>query len=313
MELSTPRTAAAMPWLLLLCLATSGVLQALAQSTSGFISIDCGLPGETVYVQDSLLHTTDAGFIDAYAGSNHNVSDEYIDTSSPNLWWNNLRSFPGGVRNCYTLGSLVAGLKYLIRAKFHYGDYNGLNKPPSFDLYVGVNFWRTVNIPEPKSFIYMEAIVLVPDDSVQVCLVNTGNGVPFISGLDLRPLKNKLYPLANATQGLVLVQRINFGTTDVGGIGYPADLYDRYWFPAFRNSTPTPWTVISTRLKVQIDDDEFQPPETVMQTAITTGNVSSNIEFRLGLQSDRSLGPFKPTASTRSLSNPPLPRRCHPS
>jgi len=292
MELPTPRTAAVMAWLLLLCLATSGVLQALGQSTSGFISIDCGLPGETGYVEaDTLLsYTTDAGFIDT--GSNHNVSAEYILTTVRRIWYT-VRSFPSGARNCYTLGSLVAGLKYLIRAKFFYGDYDGLNRPPTFDLYVGVDFWRTVDAgddPSKSNNWLAEVIVVVPRDSVQVCLVNTGNGVPFISGLDLRPLTNKLYPLANATQGLVLLHRINFGSGIF--IGYPFDPYDRYWLP-FRNSTPTPWVAISTRRTVQIGDNEFQPPEAVMQTAITTGDISSNIDFTLNLKSspsDRSLG-----------------------
>ncbi|CAM0953286.1 unnamed protein product [Alopecurus aequalis] len=276
------RNAASMSWLLLLCIATSGVLQVVAQSTSGFISIDCGLPGKTGYVQaaTSLPHTTDAGFIDAYAGTNQNVDAQFIDSSAPNLWWNTLRSFPSGARNCYTLGSLAAGLQYLIRAKFYYGNYDGLNMPPTFDLHVGVNYWTTVQIPESRYWVYAEAIVVVPRDSVQVCLVNTGTGVPFVSGLDLRPLKNKLYPLANATQGLVLLHR------------YPFDPYDRLWFPFLDPTTPN-WPVISTTTKVQTDDDQFQPPEAVMQTAITTHNGSNNIEFTLDLPSflgDRSMG-----------------------
>jgi hypothetical protein len=42
----------------------------------------------------------------------------------------------------------------------------------------------------------------VPDDFVHACLVNTGSGTPFISGLALRPLiKSSLYPQENATQG----------------------------------------------------------------------------------------------------------------
>jgi len=40
-----------------------------------------------------------------------------------------------------------------------------------------------VNVTDADSAIILEAIVLVPDDFVQVCLVNTGTGTPFISGL----------------------------------------------------------------------------------------------------------------------------------
>jgi hypothetical protein len=125
-----------------------------------------------------------------------------------------VRSFPGGARSCYTLRSLEAGLKYLLRATFMYGNYDGLRRPPVFDLHVGVNFWTTVNVTEADNPVIPEAIVLVLGDSVQVCLVNTGSGTPFISGLDLRPLKSTLYPQANATQGLVLYARLNFGPTN---------------------------------------------------------------------------------------------------
>uniref|UniRef100_A0A0A9FKK5 Malectin-like domain-containing protein n=1 Tax=Arundo donax TaxID=35708 RepID=A0A0A9FKK5_ARUDO len=40
--------------------------------------------------------------------------------------------------------------------------------------------------------------------------------IPFISGLDLRPLKSTLYPKANASQSLVLINsnRFNMGPTD---------------------------------------------------------------------------------------------------
>jgi hypothetical protein len=180
---------------------------------SGFINIDCGLLGTASYVDDAtkLAYVPDAAFIDA--GTNHNISAEYM-TPTLSKRYHNVRSFPDGVRNCYTLRSIVAGLKYLLRATFKYGNYDNLARPPIFDLYIGVNFWTMVNVTDAGSAIMLEAIVLVPDDFVQVCLVNTGSGTPFISGLDLRPLKSTLYPQANATQGLVLYARLNFGPTN---------------------------------------------------------------------------------------------------
>jgi hypothetical protein len=65
-------------WLQLLCLA-GGILEALAQTDSiGFISIDCGLPGEGGYIDDTmkLAYIPDTGFIDS--GTNHNISAEYL-------------------------------------------------------------------------------------------------------------------------------------------------------------------------------------------------------------------------------------------
>ena len=61
----------------------------------------------------------------------------------------------------------------------------------------------------------------MPDDFVQVCLVNTGSGTPFISGLELRPLKSSIYPQVNVTQGLVLLGRRNFGPTASKSKGQP--------------------------------------------------------------------------------------------
>nr|CAB3460920.1 unnamed protein product [Digitaria exilis] len=158
-------------WLLLLCLAavsTAGVLQARAQPDSnGFISIDCGLPGTASYVDDNtkLSYAPDAAFVDD-AGFNHNISAEYI-TPKLSKRYLNVRSFPDAARSCYTLRSLVSGLKYLLRASFVYGNYDGLRRPPVFDLHVGVNFWTTVNITDADKLEIPEAIVLVPGDSVQ--------------------------------------------------------------------------------------------------------------------------------------------------
>ncbi|XBJ06922.1 hypothetical protein VPH35_012507 [Triticum aestivum] len=276
----TRRTMAPRRWLLLLFLA-AGVLQPLAQPDSrGFISIDCGLAEEASYVDDTttLAYVSDSGFTDA--GTNYNISAEYLGFSRRG---HNLRSFPDGVRNCYTLRSLVSGLKYLIRASFLYGNYDGLNRPPaSFDLHIGVNFWKTVNIStwgaDQGNTAVVEAIVVVPDDLLQVCLVNTGGGTPFISSLDLRPLKRTFYPQATAEQGLVMLARFNAAPVNkTGTIRYPDDPHDRLWYPWF---DATIWAEISTTERVYgVGDDLFEVPWKVMQTAIVTRNASENIWF----------------------------------
>lgn len=107
-------------------------------AVAGFISIDCGQPGTANSVDDDtkLSYAPDAAFTDA--GTNHNISVEYIKPTLSKRFLN-LRSFPDGTRSCYTLRSLVPGLKYNLRAEFMYGNYDGLNRPPVFDLYAGVN------------------------------------------------------------------------------------------------------------------------------------------------------------------------------
>ncbi|CAM0878561.1 unnamed protein product [Alopecurus aequalis] len=272
-----------MPWLLLLCLAaTGGVLQAVAQADLGFVTLDCGLQGETGYMDDNttLYYSTDAGFIDA--GVSGNIS---IDYKSPTVrkYWNTVRSFPNGTRNCYTIATPESGLKYLIRGKFWYANYDRLKLLPIFDLYVGVNFWTTVNITDAAFTVVVEAIVFVPDNFVQVCLVNTGLGTPFINGLDLRPLKSTLYPYANETHGLFLVHRYNFGPSDINTFfRYPADPHDRWWL----TFVSIDWAEIKTDLEVaNYHEDFFEAPTAVMQTAITPLKVGSNIEFSLELPS----------------------------
>ncbi|CAM0954469.1 unnamed protein product [Alopecurus aequalis] len=265
--------------LLLLCLAAGLVPQARAQPDSkGFISIDCGLSGKTGYVDDKtkLFYGPDAGFIDA--GTNHNISAEYVTPSMGTTWYN-VRSF-AGTRNCYTLRSLVSGLKYIVRATFMYGNYDDLDRPPVFDLYIGVNYWHTVNITRSEASEMAEAIVVVPDDFVQVCLVNTDRGTPFISSLVLRPLKRTIYPQATAEQGLALVARLNFGPTDDNAIiRYPDDPHDRIWVPMVDTVT---WAEISTKQEVHtIDGELFDVPSAVLQTAIMPRNASQNLEFKV--------------------------------
>ncbi|XBJ26817.1 hypothetical protein VPH35_004169 [Triticum aestivum] len=269
---------AATPWLLFLCLTASGVFQARAQPDSkGFITIDCGLQG-TGYVDNTTKLSVSAdngGFTDD-AGTCHNISAEYVTPLMGKSWFN-LRSFATGAGNCYTLRSIVPGLKYLVRARFMYGNYDGLHRLPMFDLHIGVNFWRTVNISSPFAAKFVEVIVVVPDDYVQVCMINTGAGMPFISGLDLRPLKKTMYPHVTAAQGLVLLARFNFGGDQNTGIRYPDDPHDRIWLPWVNSSS---WTELSTTRKVKYEaDSPFEAPTAVMQTAIRPRNASHNIEF----------------------------------
>ncbi|XP_047044151.1 putative leucine-rich repeat receptor-like protein kinase At2g19210 [Lolium rigidum] len=269
-----------LPLLLLLVFAGVVLLPVHGQADNlGFISIDCGLPvSASGYVDNAtkLSFVSDDGFIDA--GTNSNMSAEYI-TPSMARSWHTVRSFAGAsARNCYTLRTLVSGLKYLIRATFMYGNYDGLNRVPVFDLHVGVNYWTTVNISDADTPVMVEVITLIAGDRpAQVCLVNTGSGTPFISGLGLRPLKDSLYPMANATQGLVLLSRSNLGTGDSKVIRFPDDPHDRFWFP---ESKPTEWSEIATPLKVQhYDNDNFDVPSVVMQTAVTPMNASKPIEY----------------------------------
>ncbi|XP_074573999.1 putative leucine-rich repeat receptor-like protein kinase At2g19210 [Curcuma longa] len=199
-------------FLLALAMASAG---ARSQSTDalGFLSIDCGIEPGSSYVDPltNISYVSDADFIDT--GINHNISAAYIgDGWAPQLL--DLRAFPNGTRNCYTIGSpaVTQGSKYLLRAWFLYGDYDGLGgQTQSFDLHLGVNYWDRVNVTTADSFYWTETITVATAGFFSVCLVNTGTGTPFISGIDLRPLRDSLYPAANEGRSLVLFNRWNLG------------------------------------------------------------------------------------------------------
>ena len=83
---------------------------------------------------------------------------------------------------------------YLIRARFVYGNYDGENQKPIFDLHLGVNERTTVDLTNSGAYGYYYDIIHVPlTDCRDVCLINTGRGVPFISALELRHLDNSIY------------------------------------------------------------------------------------------------------------------------
>ena len=181
-------------------------------SLIGFISIDCGIAEGSEYQQSGQINfVSDVNFIDS--GINHDLPnvalyDKYVH-------YKNVRSFPDGDRNCYTLRPVDKDSKYLIRASFLYGNYDGQNLSPTFDLYLGVDWWATVQNPTTTKQ-FFEIITLATMDFVSVCLVNTGKGTPFISVLSLRPLTNSMYNATNKDQSLKL-----FGRFDMGSAGAP--------------------------------------------------------------------------------------------
>jgi hypothetical protein len=177
----------------------------------GFTSIDCGLPENSNYTEKitDINYISDAKFIDT--GVSKSISPAQMITHQQQLHF--VRSFPSGVRNCYRINVNI-GTQYLIRATFFYGNYDGLSKPPQFELHFGVNVWDTVKFPNASRTIMSEIIYIPSKDYIQPCLVNTGKGTPFISAIELRPLNNNSY-VNNAESDkpvLSLFMRYDFGS-----------------------------------------------------------------------------------------------------
>ncbi|PON89575.1 Malectin-like carbohydrate-binding domain containing protein [Trema orientale] len=241
-------------------------------SGESWLSIDCGATTASVDALTLRAWETDDKFI--ATGENKRLS---TPTNLPQMA--TLRSFPNGSKNCYNL-PLKPQSKYLVRAGFHYGNYDNLQNPPTFDLQLQSGNLN-VNVTTSLDFdpIYHEFITFTTERSVfDVCLIRTQeNQVPFISTLEATIIDREVYRLMNTNMALSLVSRINYGV----GQSVPdrfnefVEKYNRIWKPQevpgylssqFGVSIPISYTV-----------EENNPPDVVMYSAIEANNASESI------------------------------------
>jgi len=174
---------------------------------------------ESSYTEEStgLNFSSDAYFISSgRSGTIKTDSSSGVKYIKP---YKQLRYFPEGTRNCYNL-TVVQGTHYLIRAVFLYGNYDDLNQIPRFDLYLGPNFWTTINWQDPfggeriwlEDGMIEEIIHMPKSNTLDICLVKTGTTTPFISALELRPLRDDTY--TTTTGSLKLMVRQYFSNHD---------------------------------------------------------------------------------------------------
>ncbi|XP_010523140.1 PREDICTED: probable LRR receptor-like serine/threonine-protein kinase At1g07550 [Tarenaya hassleriana] len=234
-----------------------------AQYQQGFISLDCGLPAhESPYTEPftNLTYTSDASFI--RSGKTGRIQKEpggiYMKPYTV------LRYFPDGIRNCYDL-SIVQDTKYLIYAVFVYGNYDGRNSSPRFDLYLGPNLWKTIDLQRGDGA-KEEIIHVSRSNSLSICLVKTGTTTPMISALELRPLRYETY--ISQAGSLKTLFRFYLSKSE-NFLRYPQDVHDRVWIPYFESD----WTLISTTLNVK-DSDGYELPRAATVTAATPANAT---------------------------------------
>ncbi|KAF7814196.1 putative LRR receptor-like serine/threonine-protein kinase [Senna tora] len=259
-----------------------------------FISIDCGAKENYMDETSGIWYDTDENYIQT--GTNYVTSPDFLFQRNPTIdaQISTLRSFPEGQRNCYTLKPKQPTEnnnkninKYLIRAVFAYGNYDNKNQVPIFDIYLGVNYWATMRVGNASYIQYHDIIIshlpIEEDDNdsnmVQVCLVNTGQGTPFINTLELRPMfsNNSIYSyVSNSSTSLPLY--VN-GRADVGTqlpptlVRYKDDVYDRLWnFYNYSN-----WYPLNTSAEISTGDSAYKVPPQVLQTAVQSLNRSYSI------------------------------------
>ncbi|KAG6530389.1 hypothetical protein ZIOFF_012619 [Zingiber officinale] len=236
---------------------------ARSQSTDalGFLSIDCGLNPGSSYVDPvtNISYVSDAGFINT--GVNRNISASYLSDVTPQHL-RTLRSFPNGARNCYTIGSpaVARGSKYLLRAWFVYGNYDGNNgQPLAFDLHLDVNYWSGVNVTNATSHHMTETITVATAGYSSIFLRVPGKH----RHRDAVHLRNRLA----AAEG----QSVSGGERVAE---YPDDPLDRWW-PPNPSISPLLKNVATNSTVRNLPQDSFQVPSVVMQTAVTPFHGSS--------------------------------------
>ncbi|CAA6667523.1 unnamed protein product [Spirodela intermedia] len=243
--------------------------------SAGFISIDCGLPDGSGYRENAtgITYVPDTQYVDA--GETKTVAAEGFARR-----YRTLRVFPEGAGTATTSGRCsrgqVPGASRVLLRRLRRPA-----KPPEFELHIGINVRLTIRLSSDNSSL-SEVIKAAQGDTLWVCLINTNKGTPLISTIQMRQFPDFLYPHANASQSLHLRRRFNFGTE--APLRYPEDPYDRIW-KGLVGSFP----VINTTRRVEATPtDHFQVPSRVLETAISSRNVSVGlaISAAVGNQDD---------------------------
>ncbi|KAJ9129794.1 hypothetical protein P3X46_035242 [Hevea brasiliensis] len=247
----------------------------LATGNPGSISIDCGVNDDYVDDNVGLLYKSDRDFIST--GENHDaeLGSTQFESFTERLC-KNLRSFPTGRKNCYTLRPKQGkNHNYFIKTLFCYGNYDGKNQPPKFDLYIGVNYWITVEGLAGLLWRTYDLFHFSSTDIIHLCLVNTNVGVPFISALELHPVNDSIY-------------RSEFGSLNVVGrcqLSYPTGLNFRYKDDVFQRTwgtcglANTTWVNATSDTQLREIDDSYKLPIEVLKTAAQAQNDIGSLTY----------------------------------
>ncbi|CAE6014236.1 unnamed protein product [Arabidopsis arenosa] len=111
---------------------------------------------------------------------------------------------------------------------------------------------------------------MTKSNSLQICLVKTGPTTPFISSLELRPLRNDIY--ISPYGSLKLLHRVGMAT--FGTIRYPDDVYDRSW-----NTYESANALGITAAPNVNSSNQYELPEVIITSAATP--TFSNYSFRI--------------------------------
>ncbi|XP_059663817.1 uncharacterized protein At1g24485-like [Cornus florida] len=234
------------------------------------LSTDCGALIRTAPTHNShKLWQTDEPFIKT--GEN-----KALPTTNTLFQMNTLCYFLEGHKNCYSLPLQEAYRKFLFRAGFYYGNYDGLSKPPSFRLEIDGNIWANVTTSMSEEMIYYELFYITKKSRTSMCLIRTmDSDVPFISSLEAHYIYDT-YKWMDNTTALYVHNRINYGasTSVERGMNLHAQHYNRIWKSK----------EISNYLNIHVEFIDYdymfgenRPPWMVMGYAIQARNLTDSI------------------------------------
>ncbi|KAK4429144.1 putative LRR receptor-like serine/threonine-protein kinase PAM74 [Sesamum alatum] len=249
-----------------------------------FLRIDCGLTGKTTEHYNNQTWFPDSFFMDH--GKTKQISSETHRNVSQVM--TTLRYFPNREdKNCYSL-PLINTQKFVFRAGFYYGNYDGKSQPPVFDLFLGGQQWATVNSSATDGPVYHELMYAPKNDNISVCLMGRKEygDTPFISYLEATYLdedatdNHTVYGMMRNGTAYHLVARLNFGGHDQvlepwsGMEDVCEERLNRYWTPqpmsGYTNLTFVPTSCSGAAY-------ENRPPNSVINTAISPTNASQSI------------------------------------
>ncbi|XP_020996608.1 probable LRR receptor-like serine/threonine-protein kinase At1g51860 isoform X1 [Arachis duranensis] len=169
----------------------------------------------------------------------------------------------------------------------------------TFDIHLGVNLWDTVSLDSESYWSFTEIIYTHTSDSIQICLVKTGQSTPCISSLELRPLSSSVYALNSTTNSpLLLYLRTDIASLDAREyVRYKDDVYDRIW--RYDRDVDSWQSLELDNYSTAIDigsnkSDSYKVPSKVMRSVATSQIVSDALEFSyssvLGIEVENSSG-----------------------
>ncbi|XP_017251126.2 leucine-rich repeat receptor-like serine/threonine-protein kinase At2g14510 [Daucus carota subsp. sativus] len=260
-------------WIFLVSLA----LQLLSSSsrgpdTSRWQSIDCG--SERSWEDRLLTWRSDYDY--SQTGWN-----KLVGTNTTRDEFNTLRAFPNGSKDdCYNVPIDADMVRYIIRVGFYYGNYDGLSKPPTFDLFINNKKWTTINTSLNEGEPFYEEIIYPNKGSefFKICLVQIQDGgIPFINSIETVGIFHTLYYEMDTNATYNLVTRINFGGPEVRYHPLTDERFNRIWSKGY-----TTYANVSGLPTIYAATSSNYPPESVMADAIES-NASDPITLTIDL------------------------------